>query len=134
MDIRNLLLQTDPLLTPVIRRWGCNLRCLQAIAEIEAGRALTAAEIGGLYEEGLSQKAIGPNCYINDNNAVIAAAARLLGLKKWPQAAQSGGIYLRLCHQTDYGSHFTLIHGHKGHYNPDPSLISRAITGIRYYG
>jgi hypothetical protein len=131
-----LLKQTDINHT-VIKRWGCNLRCLQAVCELEAGRSLTESEIISLYGSGVAKGSIGTNCYINDNDAILAETALLLGLKTVPKVKQGGGDYLRVCYKTPYGVphgfHYVLLSPRFGLYNPDPSLQILSIEGVRYY-
>jgi hypothetical protein len=129
-----LVLQTHPQLSPVIRRWGCNLRCLQAIAELEADRVLAPCEIEELYTLSTAAGLIGPNCYVNDNNAVIRETAKYLGLARWPQVVSNKAArYLRIGYRVSAGTHFVLIDTTGSLYNPDPSLVPTAIEGVRYY-
>jgi hypothetical protein len=117
----------------VIKRWGCNLRCLQAICEFEAGHSLTEVEIISLYGSALAKGFIGSNCYVNNNDAILTETAMLLKMETVPKVTEGKGRYLRVCYKTPYGFHYVLLHPDFGIYNPDPSLRILNIEGVRYY-
>ena len=142
-----LILQTHSQLPAVIRRWGCALRVLQAIPEVTAGRALNVEQIIVLYELGLANGSIitgwhhrlrqNVQCFIEDNNRVIADASRLLGLTGQPARVSDHtgrGRFIRLTYSTASGQHFVLIDSQTAtFFDPDPSLSNNGIVGIRYY-
>jgi hypothetical protein len=116
---RNLVRQNHKKLPQVIAQYGCNFRCLQAIAEMEAERLLSADEIIRLYEEASASGILGAQCFVNDNDAVIRQTADYLRIKTpvpryygemQPDMLPAGGdFYVRFCWQTT-GSylHYTL--------------------------
>lgn len=106
-----------------IRAYGCAMRCAQAIAEIEAKRALTANEIMMLYHDGIGKNLIGKNkCWVRNNPGVINQTAKYLGYtdklfcnlndKKTEKQLASLGFeahYIRYKHKTNTEfPHFTL--------------------------
>jgi hypothetical protein len=135
----NLLKQTDSNLPWIIRRYGCALRCLQAIVELESGKALTAKDIIRLHEIGVKNKNIGDNCKIISNDGVIKETAEFLSLQKYPIFKSgdwfkaSPDVYVRLCYKTEEGEHFVLFNAKKGYFNPDPSVAIYKLIGVRLY-
>jgi len=67
------------ILKDIVRKFGCNMRILQAIGEIELGKALTAKQIEDIYDKGCVLGKINKNnCGVLDNNWVIKETMRTL--------------------------------------------------------
>ncbi len=58
-----IVYQTDKRLSAAMNRYGCRVRCLQAIAEFVAGRALTPEQIMAMVEAGRGI----PGVIVDDN-------------------------------------------------------------------
>ncbi len=83
--------QNDPRLPESIRRWGCNFRCLLAIAEDYCAEELTVEDIQDAYVE-LVGVAMDPNCTMNAQLSLVTRwAFKRLGHSY--QAVQVGLVY-----------------------------------------
>lgn len=72
-----LILQTDPRLCTEINKWGCNLRSIIAIAEMEAKSALSPELIQSCYDWSVHD-AIDPDCTVNKPDKILNWALSLL--------------------------------------------------------
>lgn len=56
--MKELVPQTHKKLNEKINLYGCNMRSLQAIAEVESGRRLEPVDVGYLYHLGAGTEAM----------------------------------------------------------------------------
>ena len=94
--MKEFVLQTDEGLAENVREYGCNMRSLQAIAEVESGKRLSVVQVGYLYHLAAGTQTMSYTCEVKKPKYVIGDAFRLL---KWP----SSGIQVgRIIEETTY--------------------------------
>ncbi|NIZ19084.1 DUF261 family protein [Entomospira culicis] len=131
-----LIKQTHPALGAVIHRWGCVFMALLAMVQWLARRVFTPQEVLEIYHACVARNIIGNNCYVHDNNAVIALAWQFAKQEgKPPIVQEKSGRFARLQYRTSVGTHFVIIDSkNDAFYNPDPSLNILHVEGVRFYG
>lgn len=93
-----MLPQTDVRLWPEIQEYGCLFRCLTGIAELEAGRGLSADRLRTIWNTAVSTGALRARpgksgLYVEDPNAIVRMAHGHLHLHG-TAPAQRGSIAL----------------------------------------
>lgn len=68
--------QTNKELNENIQRYGCYLRCLQTIAEMEANEKATTNQINMMYYKYIIEGQIKENCYVQKPEEIINKMAK----------------------------------------------------------
>lgn len=76
-----MIKQNDSRLLPVIRKIGCFVRSCGAIAELKAGRELSAEQINELWEWAKKSGNVDRNDNVKHSAPIITHAYRMLGFK-----------------------------------------------------
>jgi hypothetical protein len=79
------IVQNDGRLNPQIRKAGCLFRSLSMLAEIKAGKTLTATQIEEQYEWLVDEALMLETCFVYDHEAVIKSAQYYIAV---PQSAR----------------------------------------------
>lgn len=109
-----LIFQTDPRLCKQLNAGGCNIRSIQAIAEIEACRALTTAQIQGCYDAYVREW-FDPDCTVRKPDEVLRWALSILLPPGW------NGYQIGVIHQPasfafwGWTGHYAILQGQTAH-------------------
>jgi hypothetical protein len=122
------LLQTDERLCREINLYGCNFMVLLFCNFIARGAVLTAEETMTLFTIAKEKGILRPNCFVNDNNALLA----LCGPVRYCDNTPAPFIRLEYSTNKKNFNHFILCY--QGMiYNPDPTIKLLKCCSIRFY-